>query len=296
MRVVVRLVCAAVRWGGLSWLVRNTVARRRASILVYHDPAPELLERHLRYLTARYSLIPLSRLVDAMRAGAWAELPPRPLVLTFDDGHRGNTRLARVLERHGVSATIYLCSQIVDTPRHFWFLDVADPEPLKVLPDGERRAVTAERDGERQALTAAELRRLTSVAEFASHTRSHPVLTMCDDDECRAEIALSRRELEELLGAPCRHFSFPNGDYGPRELRLVREAGYASARTVDLGWNTARTDPFRLKILGTNDDASVSRLAADLAGVAGYLARVRVGRFDGRHRQLATRPRAMPAP
>ena len=31
-----------IRWSGLAWLVRQTVARRRVSILMYHDPVPTI--------------------------------------------------------------------------------------------------------------------------------------------------------------------------------------------------------------------------------------------------------------
>lgn len=76
----------------------------------------------------------------------------------------------------------------------------------------------------------------------------------------------SRVEIEQLSGRECRHFSYPNGDYGLRELRFVEEAGYASGRSIDLGWNDANTNPRRLKILSWRDDTSVNRLVADLIG------------------------------
>ncbi len=293
MRLLIQeTVSWAVRWSGISWLVRHTIARRRASILLYHDPSPETLERHLRYLAERYNFITLSELVDAIREQQWSRLPSRSLVLTFDDAHRRNADLADVLRRYRVVPTIYVCSQLLDTDRHYWFMETDDPEPLKGRANAERlgllEQVAAYRPTreypDRQSLSLAEATDMSGTVEFASHTRFHPVLTTCGDDECHEEIVRSKAELEQMLGGPCHHFSYPNGDYGPRELAYVAEAGYASARSTDMGWNSADTDVFRLRILGTTDNASVNRLAADMAGVAGYIARARQGSFNGRHR------------
>jgi peptidoglycan/xylan/chitin deacetylase (PgdA/CDA1 family) len=291
------LVALAVRWSGVPRLVRHTVAKHKASILLYHDPAPQTLERHLEYLARRYAFITLTRLVEAIRDGRWAELPPRPLVLTFDDGHAGNRALAPMFQRYGVKPTIYVCSQIVDTQRHYWFLEVDDPEPVKPLPNAERLRVlerstgyTPTRDyAARHALTIDEMQAIDGRAEIGAHTRFHPVLTTCEDAECEAEIALSKSEIETVLDAECRHFSYPNGDFGPREIEYVRSAGYASGRSTDIGWNDPDTDVYALKILGTNDDASVNRLATDLSGIGGYVARARQGSFRGRHRPVTGR-------
>ncbi len=57
----------------------------------------------------------------------------------------------------------------------------------------------------------------------------------------------------------------------------MRAADYRSARTIDVGWNDEKTDPFRLRVLSWTDSSSVNRLAADLTGVAGYLSRLRHG-------------------
>lgn len=293
MRAIRELAAILVRWSGLALLIRHLVARRRASILLYHDPTPQVLERHLRYLAPRYNFITLDQLVDAIEQGRWNALPDRSLVLTFDDAHRRNAELADVLTRYGVVPTIYACSQIVATDRHFWFLETDDPEPLKPLTQSERLAqlesLTAFSPArayplDPHALSREQFDRLRSCVDFASHTRFHPVLTTCDDDECATEIIRSKAELEALLGEPCRHFSYPNGDYGPREIAFARQAGYASARSVDIGWNDERTDLFRLRILGTGDTASVNRLAADLTGIPGWIARARQGSFDGRHK------------
>jgi peptidoglycan/xylan/chitin deacetylase (PgdA/CDA1 family) len=288
------LISSAVRWSGLSRIVRGTIARHRASILLYHDPTAETLERHLEYLAKRYSFISLTELVDAMRGNCWPDLPPKPLVLTFDDGHRHNSDLADLFDRYGVTPTIYVCSQIVGTGRHYWFLETDDPEPMKPLPNAERLRVLERNTGytpvrdydDRQALSREEIRRIDGRAEIGAHTRFHPILTTCQDAECEAEIQLSKTEIESVLGVECKHFSYPNGDFASREIEYVRQAGFASARSTDIGWNDAGTDVFALKILGTRDDASVSRLATDLCGVGGYIARARQRSFRGRHRPV----------
>jgi peptidoglycan/xylan/chitin deacetylase (PgdA/CDA1 family) len=291
LKAISAAIAAFVRWSGLGLLVRHTIARRRVSMLVYHDPTPEDFERHLKYLSRRYNFVSLGEVIDVMTHDRWDELPNRSLVLTFDDGHRGNAALVDLFARYGVKPTIYICSQVVDTNRHFWFMDVDDPEKLMRLANGQVMAALeetgfspAEEHEDRQALDASEIERMRAVVDFAAHTRFHPILPACSEAEAEFEIEASKAEVEQLTGEPCLDFSYPNGDYGEREVELVRKAGYRSARTVDLGWNTASTDPFRLKGLGTSDTASTTRLASDLSGVSGWVARLKVGSLTGRHR------------
>lgn len=293
-------VAASIRWSGLAALVRNTWAKNRVSVLVYHDPSPDVLERHLEYLAKRYTFITLSDVVDALGSEAWTSLPKHSLVVTFDDGRRNNAKLQDLFARYRIVPTIFLCSQIVATTRHFWFLDVADSDAFKPFPNEERLELLANRGfspkkeyGERHALSLEEIAGLKGLVEFGAHSRFHPVLTTCSDAECEVEIAEGKAEIEALIGDECRHFAYPNGDYGEREINLAKKAGYRSARTLDVGWNDRNTDPFRLKMLGTIDKASVTRLAADLSGIPGYLSRLREGSPRGRHRPSMRRSRSL---
>jgi peptidoglycan/xylan/chitin deacetylase (PgdA/CDA1 family) len=285
-------VAKAIHWSGLAFLIRHTIARRRATIIHYHEPEPEVLDRHLVWLARRYTFIPLERLVQAIRARDWSRIPPYALVVTLDDGHRANRAALDVFRKHGVVPTIYLCSQIVATRRHYWFkVSVADREALMRQPTQERLRRMAEAgysptaehpEAERQALSRHEIAEMADVVQFGSHTRFHPVLTMCEAEECADEIVRSRTEVEALIGRPCEHFAYPNGDYTAREIELVRRAGYRSARTIDAGWNGANADPYRLKSTGVSDDASVHRLAAQVCGVMSYLRYLRHGSLRGR--------------
>jgi peptidoglycan/xylan/chitin deacetylase (PgdA/CDA1 family) len=292
------LAAFALRWSGLPFLVRHTIARRRVTIALYHDPTPEQFERHLRYLSRRYTFITLDHLVEAIRAGDASRLPPRSLVVTFDDGHRGNRALQPLFERYGLRPTIYLVSRVVGTRRRFWFRHVGEAQShaLMSLPHDERLEVLRQRSGftptteyleeDPQALSLAEISGLAGCVDFESHTCFHPSLVTCSDAECEAELRDSKRDLEKLLGRECRHFSYPNGDYSEREVRLARAAGYLSARTVDVGWNDAGTDPYRLRITGVTDDASIDLLAAQLSGITMYLRYLKAGSLRGRHRAV----------
>ncbi|WP_029007668.1 polysaccharide deacetylase family protein [Azospirillum halopraeferens] len=268
-----------VRWSGLGWGLRALFARRRVTIVVYHDPDPSVLEEHLAFYARHYTFTTMDAVADALENGDWDALPAYPLVLTFDDGHRGNAALADLFRTYGVRPTIFLCSRIVGTHRPYWWKTGAaarlGAEALKLVPDAERRRRLAEAGDDPDADATApqamgwdDVRRLADCADFGAHTRTHPILPRCNDQQAEEEIALCRQELEEGMGGtPCRHFAFPNGDYGERDLAILRHAGYRTARTIEPGWNGPDTDPMRLKGFIVSDDATVPWLEVQLTGI-----------------------------
>jgi peptidoglycan/xylan/chitin deacetylase (PgdA/CDA1 family) len=272
---------ALVRASGIPRVVREIAHRRRVVVLAYHRPAPEHFRRHAAYLTRRYNAVPLSLVVDAIRSNDWSHVPPKALVITFDDGWRENYALLGLFREFNIRPTIYLCSAVVGTHRHFWWtMGGRALRKLKGLPHDaflerlrEATGYTPDREyPERQTLSREEMHEMAPYVDFGAHTRTHPILTQCDDALCRDEIEGAKRDLEELLGCRVDHFSYPNGSLGEREARLVREAGYHSGRTfVYLGSNGTRTDPFRLRGIDLQGDASVGLLAAQITGVHRFL-------------------------
>lgn len=80
---------------------------------------PEWLDAQLAYLTRHYEVLPLSRLLDCYEQRR--PVPPRSVVLTFDDGFRDNlTAGLPVLQRYGVTATIFLATGCVSTGELPW--------------------------------------------------------------------------------------------------------------------------------------------------------------------------------
>src|SRR5674476_1094300 len=158
---------ALVRWSGLPFLLRETVQRRRTTILFYHDIGPEALDLQLSVLSKRYSFIPLRDYVKALQSGRVSSLPPKSMVVTLDDGFCSNYALLDVFRKHHVTPTIFICSGIVGTNRKFWTLAVGnrdEKERLKRVHDEARLQALASLGytetasfAERHALSRAEI-------------------------------------------------------------------------------------------------------------------------------------------
>jgi len=94
--------------------------------------------------------------------------------------------------------------------------------------------------------------------EFGAHTRTHPVLSRVTSAvDLAAEIAGSKRRIEEVLGSPVRHFCYPNGskrDISPEAVEAVRQAGFDTAVTTESGINATGADPFLLRRIGVDPE------------------------------------------
>src|SRR5437867_108497 len=93
------------RVSGVPWLIRNLWARSKVTILFYHDPAPDVFERHMACVARSYNFISLADLVTALHRRDWSAIPRMAVVVTFDDGHRGNYALLPVFRKHGIRPT-----------------------------------------------------------------------------------------------------------------------------------------------------------------------------------------------
>jgi peptidoglycan/xylan/chitin deacetylase (PgdA/CDA1 family) len=234
--------------------VRQVAQRRRVTIFLWHDPEVETFAHHLAALRSRYNLVSLGEAVAAIGRRDLSGLPSRAAVLTFDDGHAGNARLAPVFRTAPGLTTVFVCATVFST-RRLWFMHAPRSQELRHLPDRDRRRRVESicLDGP-DTLSPSELRALAAHCDVQSHTVDHPFLPACDDLTAERELAESKEILARELGRAVTAVAYPNGDYSLRELRLTRAAGYVCGLTVDFGFNGPNTDLWRLRRICLGDD------------------------------------------
>ena len=209
------------------------------TILAYHwidpDPGrrlrrwgltPQAFEAQMSALAAGgFQVLPLGDILPFIEGRR--PVPPRTVILTFDDGYRGLLEHALpVLGRFGFRATFFLVSDRMGGT-NAW--DARHGDPLRPLMDwGE----------------AANL--LAQGMEIGSHSRTHPFLTTLSETEMEDQIRGSKETIEDRLGRPVRFFCYPHGLQDARVRRVVRAARYAGACSTQAGGNRPGVDPFRL--------------------------------------------------
>ena len=123
----------------------------------------------------------------------------------------------------------------------------------------------------------AELKALAEAGmTIGAHTLSHPVLSLCSDEEARREIQESKNDIERALGRPVWAFAYPFGNastIGQRELGLAQEAGFACAFLNVEHWRTGAANPFALPRIHVTGNTTLPEFAAHLSGLHARLQR-----------------------
>jgi len=205
-----------------------------------------------------FTTISVGQLAE-VRSGS-RSLPPRPLVITFDDGLADFANHALpVLRSFGHASTMYV------TTAATWS---REPRTL-----GGRLAMSAGQIAEAAA----------AGVEMGGHGHEHPQLDLLPAARVRAELHRCKDRLEQLVGTEVASFAYPHGYHRATTRRLVREAGFTSACAVRNRVSHLDDDPFALARIMLTSGQGVSFLERGLGG-----ALARAGR-GGRVRAAAWR-------
>jgi peptidoglycan/xylan/chitin deacetylase (PgdA/CDA1 family) len=160
-----------------------------------------------------FHVVTLAALRDHLKRGT--RLPPKPLVLTFDDnGHGIYENAFPLLRRYGFPATLFVHTNFVGkttSKRHNTW------EQLREM----------ERSG---------------LVEVQSLTANHPPdLRALADAAVAHELRVSKLSLERRLGRPVYALVYPEDNYDVRLARLAAANGYELGFTED--WGNAEVAP-----------------------------------------------------
>ena len=162
-----------------------------------------------------YSPVSFATLAAA-RAGE-APLPPKPVLLTFDDGYANLlTNVHPLLRSLGFPYTVFLVSELVGKTNAWVAAEGYEPTPLLDWPD----ILAMQADGG---------------VKFEGHTLTHPKLAELSDAAVRREVTDSKTALEQKLGKSIATLCYPYGSVNDRVAALTGEAGYTQAVTTKFG-------------------------------------------------------------
>jgi peptidoglycan/xylan/chitin deacetylase (PgdA/CDA1 family) len=166
-----------------------------------------------------YTTVNLDQVLGGLRG---EPLPPKPVVITFDDGYSPQWAAAVILARHNMKATFYI---INGGEGSRWCIGASRRYGDPLQPPGGCGDAYLNWD---------EIRQLDHNPLFTigGHTVDHLNLATISDDQQRFEITAGKLDIEAQLGHPINHLAYPYGAFNGASIQLAREAGYLTAVTT----------------------------------------------------------------
>lgn len=107
----------------------------------------------------------------------------------------------------------------------------------------------------RRSMSSAEIHAMgqESLMTIGAHTVDHPPLSAHPAEFQSEQILLGRENLQQILGVPVTTFAYPHGEYSPETIRLLRNAGFECAVTVQQKVVGLDSDDMTLPRFGVRD-------------------------------------------
>ncbi len=195
---------------------------------------PAQFEEHLAYLRqAGYETVTMKELAYAL--SGHTTLPPKPVIISFDDGYRDNYENAfPLLRKYGYTGIFFVFTQVIDT----YNLSYLTWEMVKEMHQAGM--------------------------EFGSHGYRHYDLSDKGVDFLVYEILGSKEAIEERIGEPVRFFSYPSGSYDELTIRVVESANFWGAVTTQWGAEQSFNSRFEMPRIRVRGNDTPTELAQKL--------------------------------
>jgi peptidoglycan/xylan/chitin deacetylase (PgdA/CDA1 family) len=198
-------------------------------ILMYHKTPADFEQQLMALQQKGYTTISLDELAGAFYTGL--PLPPKPAIITYDDGFADQMQAYELLAKYQMKATYYIInggaasSYCIGAGRH------AD------APCGDAY------------LNWDQIKFLDQnpLITIAAHTVDHANLAALPENARWFELAASKSELEARLGHPINHLAYPYGSFSPDVIATAQSVGFVTAVTTVAGIDQNPADIFALK-------------------------------------------------
>ncbi len=177
-------------------------------------------EKQMAYLAENnYHVLSVSKAIELFEGGR--ELPPKTVIITFDDGYKDNyDYVFPVLKKYGFSAAIFIVTGSVGgarTTTKGTALPTLNWQQIKEMAD-------------------------SGLVEFFPHSHTHPKLDLISDEDIRYEVQTSKNILEKELGKKMTNFAYPYGRSNQKVRDILDQEYFRSAFTVKTGRISSKTN------------------------------------------------------
>lgn len=195
-------------------LAANDIAHSKGVILLYHhisadtprstSVSPDEFARHLDYIKAHYTVVPLTQLVNAAKGKG--SVPDNAVAITFDDGYENILQSGHpLLKKHGFPYTVFINPDVIGEQAN-----QLDWQQIKLMQ--------------------------TEGATFANHTMDH--LHLLEKQAGESEQAWLARiwqnitdaeaALKKHTGQSLKYLAYPFGEYNQVLAAKLSENGYTA--------------------------------------------------------------------
>lgn len=256
----------------------------------------ETFRRQLAFLKENATVVSLRQVAESLSGGK--PLPDYAVALTIDDGYESVYTLGfPVLREAKVHSTLFVATQFVDERVPLWpdrleyafagapgdaaarraRLKELQGRAKSLLPAarealiapveaelGRKLTLDASAPENYRPLTWAQCREMSDsgLMDIGSHTHTHTITTLQNDDEGTAELLLSKGLVEKHLAKPCDLFCYPNGDYDDFSAATgarLKKLGFKCGLTTVAGFVKEGSDPYEMLRFGTDDRDSFEK-------------------------------------